>query len=76
MIYILIILILPSAALLTKSLTLGWGKFWEIATSPVAISAYGVSFLTALVAGLINGLLGTIVAWVLVRYEFPGKKNY
>lgn len=73
-VYILLILLLPSAALVTKSLTLGWEKFWTIATSPVALSAYEVSFVTALVAGLINGLMGTIVAWVLVRYQFPGKK--
>nr|WP_041238297.1 sulfate ABC transporter permease subunit CysT [Gloeothece citriformis] len=72
--YILIILILPSAALITKSLSLGWEQFWTIATSPTALSAYQVSFVTALIAGLINGVMGTIIAWVLVRYQFPAKK--
>jgi sulfate transport system permease protein len=71
---LLFLLILPIAALTTKSLSLGWGRFWEIATSDIALSAYDVTFVTALAAGAINGLLGTIVAWVLVRYQFPGKK--
>lgn len=73
-VYLLLILILPIMALVTKSLTLGWEKFWTVATSPIALSAYGVTFITALLAGLINGVMGTIVAWVLVRYEFPFKK--
>jgi sulfate/thiosulfate transport system permease protein len=72
--YLVLILFLPTAALITKSLTLGWSDFWRIVTNPVAISAYQVSFITALIAGAINGLMGTLVAWVLVRYQFPGKK--
>lgn len=72
--YLLLILILPVNALITKSFTLGWEKFWTVASSEVAISAYNVTFVTALAAGLINGVLGTIVAWVLVRYDFPFKK--
>ena len=73
-VYLLFVLILPIAALTTKSLTLGWGKFWEVASSPIAISAYNVTFLTSLAAGLINGVMGSLIAWVLVRYEFPFKK--
>jgi len=73
-IYLLLTLLLPIAALITKSLTLGWAEFWKVATSEIALSAYNVTFLTALAAGIINGVLGAIVAWVLVRYEFPGKK--
>lgn len=72
--YLLLILLLPIAALSIKSLSLGWGRFWEIATSDIALSAYNVTFVTALLAGSINGVMGTLVAWVLVRYEFPGKK--
>lgn len=73
-IYLVLILLLPIAALITKSLTLGFGEFGRIATSPVALSAYEVTFFTALIAALINGVMGTLVAWVLVRYQFPGKK--
>lgn len=73
-IYLIVILFLPAAALITKSLTLGPSEFWRIATSPVALSAYNITFVTALVAAAINGVLGTLIAWVLVRYDFLGKK--
>jgi sulfate transport system permease protein len=72
--YLSLILLLPATALIAKSLTLGIQEFWRIATTPVALSAYNVSFLTAFFAALINGVMGTVVAWVLVRYSFPGKK--
>jgi sulfate transport system permease protein len=72
--YLFVILLLPASALITKSLTLGISEFWRIATSPVALSAYNITFVTALGAAAINGVMGTIVAWVLVRYSFPGKR--
>ncbi|HEY9768968.1 MAG TPA: sulfate ABC transporter permease subunit CysT [Coleofasciculaceae cyanobacterium] len=72
--YLSLILFLPLAALITKSLSLGMGEFWQTATDPVALSAYEVTFVTALAAGIINGVMGTLVAWILVRYQFPGKK--
>lgn len=74
LIYLSLILVLPIAALVTKSLTIGLSEFWRTATDPVALSAYEVTFVTALVAGLINGVMGTLIAWILVRYDFPGKK--
>lgn len=73
-IYLLLILILPIAALLVKSASLGFAGFWQIATTPIAISTYNITFITALGAGIVNGFMGTLVAWVLVRYQFPGKK--
>jgi sulfate transport system permease protein len=73
-VYLLLILLLPITALVTKSLTLGWEEFWKVATGSIALSAYNVTFVTALAAGSINGVMGTIVAWVLVRYQFPGRK--
>lgn len=73
-IYLLLILILPIAALLVKSASLGFAGFWQIATTPIAISTYNITFVTALAAGIVNGFMGTLVAWVLVRYQFPGKK--
>ncbi|WP_009547187.1 sulfate ABC transporter permease subunit CysT [Crocosphaera subtropica] len=72
--YLLILLLVPTLALISKSLTLGFSEFWRIATSSVALSAYNVTFLTSLLAGLINGIMGSLVAWVLVRYQFPCKK--
>jgi sulfate/thiosulfate transport system permease protein len=72
--YLVVMLLLPISALLTKSISVGPMEFWRIATSPVARSAYEVTFVTALAAGSINGVMGTLVAWVLVRYKFPGRK--
>jgi sulfate/thiosulfate transport system permease protein len=72
--YLAIMLLVPTAALFLKALTLSPQEIWKIATSPIALSAYNVTFGTALVAGVVNGLAGLIIAWVLVRYEFPFKR--
>ena len=72
--YLSIMLLLPIVSLLIKSLRLGPEEFWKVATTPIALSAYNVTFLTALFAAVINGVMGTIVAWILVRYQFPGRK--
>jgi sulfate/thiosulfate transport system permease protein len=66
-------LFLPVAALFLKA-SQSADRFWQIATSPIALSAYEVSFVTALVTAAINGVFGTLIAWVLVRYSFPGKR--
>lgn len=67
-------LLLPISAMILKASTTSPAEFWRIATSPIALSAYNVTFVTALVAALIDGLFGTLIAWVLVRYTFPLKK--
>jgi sulfate transport system permease protein len=72
--YLTLLLFLPMAALILKALTLNPAEIWRIATDPVALSTYNVTFVTALVAGVVNGFAGLIIAWVLVRYEFPGKR--
>ncbi|HEY9297310.1 MAG TPA: sulfate ABC transporter permease subunit CysT, partial [Phormidium sp.] len=72
--YLTLMLFLPMAALFLKASTVGLAEFWRIATSPVALSAYDVTFTTALIASLINGLFGVLIAWVLVRYDFPLKR--
>ncbi|MFH7244547.1 MAG: sulfate ABC transporter permease subunit CysT [Spirulina sp.] len=72
--YLTLLLFLPMTALLLKALTLNPAEIWRIATDPVALATYNVTFVTALVAGLINGVAGLIIAWVLVRYEFPGQR--
>lgn len=72
--YLAVMLLIPTIALILKAVTLSPAEIWKIATSPVALSAYNVTFGTALAAGLINGLAGLIIAWVLVRYEFPFKR--
>lgn len=73
-VYLSIMLFLPVAALLLKASTEKPADFWRIATSDIALSAYNVTFLTSLVAALMNGFFGTLLAWVLVRYDFPLKR--
>jgi len=73
-VYLTIMLFVPVVALLLKASTLSPSEIWRIATSPIALSAYDVTFVTALVTAAINGVLGVIVAWVMVRYEFPFRR--
>ncbi len=73
-IYLTLFLFLPIAALVLKASSLSPAEVWHIATDPIALSTYNVTFLTALAAATLNGFAGLIVAWVLVRYEFPGKR--
>jgi sulfate transport system permease protein len=68
--------LLPLVALFAKSVTLGPGHFIEAAFSPRAIASYRLSFGAALVAAGINGVFGLLVAWVLVRYRFPGRRLF
>jgi sulfate/thiosulfate transport system permease protein len=72
--YLTGMLFLPLGAMFAKAATGGWDKFWQVATSPVALSAYDVTFTTSLITAILNGLFGTAIAWVLVRYDFPGKR--
>src|SRR5207249_5881095 len=51
-----------------------WGGFWDSATTPRVLAAYRISFGTALAAALLNAAFGLLVAWVLVRYRFLGRK--
>jgi sulfate transport system permease protein len=72
--YMALMLILPVSALILKASTEKPSDFWRIATSPIALSTYDVTFVTAFIAALINGVFGVLIAWVLVRYDFPFKR--
>ena len=72
--YLALIVLIPLAALALKSAAIGPAAFWAAVTSPRALAAYRVTFGCAAVAGLINLVLGPLLAWVLVRYRFPGRK--
>jgi sulfate transport system permease protein len=72
--YLVVMLVLPVVAMFAKSLTLPFDEFWRIATSPIALATYDVTFITSLGAAIINGFAGTLVAWVLTRYDFPLKR--
>lgn len=69
-----IIVIIPLASLLIYTAKMKPSEFWETITRQRVLSSFYVSFLTAFVASAINAVFGFIVAWVLVRYEFPGKR--
>ena len=72
--YLAFLLILPIAALLTKAASEPFESFWKTATSPLAVSSYEITFVTAFAAAAVNGIFGTLIAWVLVRYDFFGKR--
>jgi len=73
-IYLGIIVLLPFAGLLLKTSTIGWEGFWKTVTAPQVVASYKVSFGISFLAALTNGVFGVIAAWVLARYEFPGRK--
>ena len=72
--YLGLIVLIPFAGLLLKTGTLGWADFVRTITDPRVMASYRLSFGLSLVAALINGLFGLLLAWALVRYEFPGKR--
>jgi sulfate/thiosulfate transport system permease protein len=72
--YLSLIVLIPLAGLVLKASGAGWEGFWNAATAPRVLSAFQVSFGCALIAALINVVFGLLVAWVLVRYDFPGRK--
>lgn len=69
-----IIILIPLASVLVYSLRLNPSEFWETVTSSNVLYAFRTSIVSAFIAALINVIYGTILAWVLVRYEFPGKR--
>lgn len=73
LIYLTSIVLIPLLALLLRPWSLGLDGFWDAVTTPRVLAALRLSFGVALVAALIDSVLGMIIAWVLVRYRFPGK---
>ena len=72
--YLSLIVLIPLAALVLKSATLGFEGFWEVVTAPRTLAALELSFFTSLFAATINAVFGVMIAWVLVRYRFPGRR--
>ncbi len=71
--WLTLIVLIPLAALVLRAASIGPLEFWAAATSPRALAAYRVTFGSAALAGLVNLFFGTLLAWVLVRYRFPGR---
>ena len=72
--YLSLIVLLPLSALFFKTFTLSWEQFWLAISSPRVLASYRLTFGASLIAALVNLVFGLLVAWVLVRYKFPGKK--
>ncbi len=72
--YLSLIVLLPLAALALRSAALSWDGFWATVTEPRVLASYRLSFGASLLAAAINLVAGLIVAWVLVRYDFPGRR--
>ncbi|RUW49302.1 MULTISPECIES: sulfate ABC transporter permease subunit CysT [unclassified Mesorhizobium] len=72
--YLTLIILIPLSGLIWRSAALGWIDFWAIATDRRTLNALEISFGTAFIAAVVNVVFGTLVAWVLVRYRFPGRR--
>lgn len=72
--YLSAIVLFPLAGLLYKVLGVGWHDFWRVTTTDRAIAAYKLTFGASAIAASVNAVFGTLLAWVLVRYHFPGKR--
>lgn len=68
------VVLVPLAALVMKTATMGWDDFVGVLLDPRAVASYRLSFGAALLAATINSVFGFVIAWTLVRYEFPGRK--
>ena len=72
--YLSLIVLVPLAAVFIKSSALGWTEFWHVATTPRVLASYRLSFGASLLAAAINVVFGLMLAWSLVRYNFPGRR--
>lgn len=72
--YLSAIVLIPIGFLVIRALGISWSDFWRLATTERALAAYRLTFGAALIAAIANAIFGTLLAWVLVRYEFPGRR--
>lgn len=72
--YLSLIVLIPLSMLFVKTASMSFAEFWEVVTAPRTIAAYKLTFGAAFIASLINLFFGFVIAWVLARYTFPGKK--
>ncbi len=72
--YLSLVVLIPLSATFFETSKIGWHDFWRVALTPRALAAYGLSFGAALIGATLNFVFGTLIAWVLVRYDFPFKR--
>ena len=74
LLYISLIVLIPLSAAFLKTFTMTWGAFWEAVSSPRVMASYRLTFGASFAAAALNAVFGLVVAWVLVRYDFPFKR--
>ena len=74
LLYLSVLVLLPIGALLFRAAQLSWSDFWRLTTDTRALAAYKLTFGAAFIAAVINAVFGTLLAWVLVRYRFFGRR--
>ncbi|WP_374316470.1 sulfate ABC transporter permease subunit CysT [Aquabacterium sp.] len=74
LLYLTLIVLLPLSAVFLKSATMTWPAFWDTVASPRVVASYKLTFGSSLAAALLNAVFGLLVAWVLVRYDFWGRR--
>jgi sulfate transport system permease protein len=72
--YLSVIVLIPLGGVVLKTLGIPWTELWHLATTDRALAAYRLTFGASLMAALANAVFGTLLAWVLARYEFPGRR--
>src|SRR5918999_731830 len=72
--YLSLMVLLPLATVFTRTAELSGSAFWSTVTDPRVVASYRITFGASFVAALVNTIFGLLVAWVLVRYRFPGRK--
>lgn len=74
LLFISLILLLPMSGLVMQSVDMGWDRYWQVISDERVVASYKVTLWAALIASIFNGFFGLLLAWVLVRYEFPGRR--
>src|SRR5829696_10374775 len=72
--YLSLIVLLPLATIFSRTTDLSWAAFWSTVTNPRVIVSYRLTFGASFLAAVVNTVFGLLVAWVLVRYRFPGRR--
>src|SRR6476659_4821129 len=72
--YLSLIVLVPLLTLPFRTASLGWAQFWEVISDPRVVASYRLTLGASFVAACVNAMFGFLVAWVLVRYDFPGRR--
>ncbi|MEO9653928.1 sulfate/thiosulfate ABC transporter permease CysT [Marinomonas sp.] len=74
LLFISLVMLLPMTGLVMQSVEMGWDEYWYVISDERVVASYKVTLWAAFLASIFNGFLGLLLAWVLVRYEFPGRR--